>query len=77
MKKTIPLYKAKAKFSELIDSALNGEEIYISRGKIPVIKFVPVLNKPSGRVFGSHKGRAKVTDEFFDILPEEELKNWE
>ena len=77
MSKTIPLYKAKAIFSELIDRALNGEEILITRDKVPVIRFMPIISKPKGRVFGAYRGRSVVTEEFFEDFEESELRAWE
>lgn len=48
----------------------------IARGKDPAVKLVPV--KPlSQRQFGLYKGLAKVGPEFFEPLPEEELRAWE
>jgi putative addiction module component (TIGR02574 family) len=32
--------------------------------------------KPRGRVFGAMKGKATVTDAFFEPLPDEELDAW-
>jgi prevent-host-death family protein len=32
---------------------------------------------PTGRVFGAMRGKAIVSTEFFDELPEEELRAWE
>lgn len=77
MIKTIPLYKAKANLSALIDQALNGEEIIISRDKVPIIKLMPISSKPKGRNFGSLKGRATIGPEFFSPLTEDELSSWE
>lgn len=73
--KPIPIYKAKANLSRLIDRALAGEEVIIARGKRPMVKLVPV-QEPTGRRFGSMGGRAAVTDAFFDPLPPEELDAW-
>ena len=38
----IGAFEAKAKFSTLIDSAVNGEEVIITRHGKPVIRFVAV-----------------------------------
>ena len=47
-----------------------------ARGKEAVAKIVPVAPKPK-RKFGRLKGKGSVGPEFFEPLPEEELKLWE
>ena len=63
--KPIPIHEAKAKLSKLIERARAGETIIIARGKEPMVRLVPV-DAPRGRRFGAMRGRAKVTDAFFD-----------
>jgi len=74
----VTIHKAKTHLSELIARAEAGEEIIIARGKDPVMKLVPVTQaaqKPV-RKFGSMKGLINIGPEFFEPLPEEELKAW-
>lgn len=72
----ITVHAAKTNLSNLIERAEAGEDIIIARGKEPAVKLVPV--KPvSQRRFGLYKGVAKVGPEFFEPLPEEELRAWE
>jgi prevent-host-death family protein len=72
----ITIHAAKTNLSSLIERAVAGEDIVIARGKDPVVKLVPV--KPlSQRRFGLYKGLAKVGPEFFEPLPEDELREWE
>lgn len=48
------------------------------RGTNPVAKIVTLPPKPKGRrKYGSLKGLVKIGPEFFEPLPEEELKLWE
>jgi antitoxin (DNA-binding transcriptional repressor) of toxin-antitoxin stability system len=51
--------------------------VIIARGKTPVVRLVPVENAKPRRQFGAMKGRASVGPEFFEPLPEEELRLWE
>jgi prevent-host-death family protein len=73
---SIPTYIAKAKLSELIRRALNGEVVCIGRGSEGLVQLVPI-KKVQRKGFGSMKGHATVGDEFFAPLPEDELKAWE
>ncbi|UCH25591.1 MAG: type II toxin-antitoxin system prevent-host-death family antitoxin [Trueperaceae bacterium] len=49
--RTLQLHEAKARLSELVEAALNGEEIIISRHGKPVAKLVG-LAKPGCRELG-------------------------
>lgn len=62
--------------SKLVARAEAGEEIVLARGKEPVAKIAPVAPKPK-RKFGRLKGKGSIGPEFFDPLPEDELKLWE
>ena len=73
--KPITIHQAKTHLSRLIERACAGEEIVIARGATPVVRLVPV-SQPK-RKFGAMKGRATVTDAFFEPLPDEELEAWE
>ncbi len=75
--KPFTIHVAKTQLSRLIERACDGEEIIIARRNEPVVRLVPVRKKTVKRKFGSMKGRATVTDEFFEPLPEDELKLWE
>lgn len=74
---SVPIHYAKTHLSRLIEKACAGEEVVIARGKVPVVRLVPVVAKPSGRRFGAMQGRVWLDDSFFDPLPEEELTAWE
>lgn len=74
--KTVTIHKAKTTLSQLIAQVQAGEEIILARGKEPVAKIVPIA-KRGKRKFGALKGKIKIGPEFFDPLPEEELRAWE
>jgi prevent-host-death family protein len=74
---TVTVHTAKTQLSKLIARAEAGEEVIIARRDKPVVRLVPVEQPKSKRQFGSMKGRASVGPEFFEPLPEEELKLWE
>ena len=74
--KPIPVHAAKTNLSRLIDRACAGEDVVIARGKTPVVRLVPVLASPPKRAFGAMRGKARVTKEFFEPLPDDELEAW-
>lgn len=72
--RSVNLHEAKTHLSELVGAAAAGEEIVIARAGKPLARLVP-LEKAEPRRPGLAKGR--VTDAFFEPLPEEELASWE
>jgi len=73
----VTIHKAKTDLSKLIARVEKGEEVVIARGRTPVARLVPIDKPKSKRQFGSMKGKIKVTEAFFEPLPEVELKLWE
>ena len=41
-----------------------------------MVRLAPISSIPHGRKFGAMRGRATVTDAFFEPLPEDELELW-
>lgn len=73
----VTIHTAKTTLSQLVARVEAGEEIVIARGRTPVAKLVPIPRKASKRQFGSMRGKVHVGPEFFEPLPESELKRWE
>jgi prevent-host-death family protein len=71
---TYTIRAAKTHLGKLVARAEVGEEIVLVRGKKPVAKIVAVAPK---RKFGRLKGKGSMGPEFFEPLPEDELKLWE
>ena len=72
----VNVHEAKTQLSRLLAQVEAGEEVVIARRGRPVARLVPC--QPKGkRQFGAMKGQIKITDAFFEPLPEEELKLWE
>jgi prevent-host-death family protein len=69
------IHEAKTNLSRLIQKAERGEEVVIARGKTPVAKIVPI-KKAKRRNLGIFKGVFTVGPEFFEPLPEDELRLW-
>lgn len=73
----ISVHKAKTHLSRLIERAEAGEDVVIARGKVPVVRLVPIATAKVERRFGAMKGKARVSKAFFDPLPDDELEAWE
>jgi prevent-host-death family protein len=72
------IFEAKTNLSELIQRALRGEEVQITSGRErkPVVRLVPVEPALAARRLGFLEGQGTVSPEFFDPLPENELRLW-
>ena len=70
------IHAAKTQLSRLIELAEQGEEVIIARGSTPVVRLVRLEAQPPVRRFGAMRGRARVTDAFFEPLPPDELDRW-
>jgi antitoxin (DNA-binding transcriptional repressor) of toxin-antitoxin stability system len=72
------IFEAKTNLSELIRRAQVGEEVQITSGRErkPVARLVAIDPAPASRRIGFLKGRGSVGPEFFDPLPEDELRLW-
>lgn len=74
MTTTVNIHEAKTHLSRLVDRANAGEVIVVAKAGRPVAKLVP-LDDRIERHPGLLSGR--VTDAFFEPLPDEELASWE
>lgn len=66
----VSVYDAKSKLSQMINKAMAGEEIVITRNGEVTVKLVPV--KKPGDWVGMAQGQGKVLDSFFDPLDDDE-----
>ena len=73
---TYTIYNAKTHLSSLVEQACAGEEVIIAKGKLPLVKLIPIPESRPQRRFGAMKGQAKVTEAFFEALPDDELDSW-
>jgi prevent-host-death family protein len=60
--------EAKARFSELVQKAMVGEEVIIAKDNKPVVKLVPLVVAGAARKPGSAKGKAWIAPDF-DATP--------
>lgn len=72
------IFEAKTNLSKLVQLALNGEEVQITSGRErkPVAKLVALDVPRADRRLGFMEGLGQVGPEFFEPLPEDELRLW-
>lgn len=56
--------EAKARFSELVQKALSGEEVILARDYKPLLKLVPLKDVLGSRTPGSAEGRVHLAADF-------------
>ena len=62
--------EAKARFSELVQKAVSGEEVVITKDNRPLLRLVPLVVPGGRRKPGSAKGRIWMAPDF-DRTPED------
>lgn len=60
--------EAKSNLTDLIDAAINGEEVVIAKDAQHVVKLVPVSRSKPRPQFGSAKGLISISDDFDEPL---------
>ena len=82
----INMHDAKSRLSDLVARAEAGEDVVIARRNKPAVRLVPVegdsnvrIRKSREEAFGSmaHLRDALKDVDWFEPLPEDELKAWE
>jgi len=68
---SISVYQARAELSRLIERALAGEEIVITRRGKPTVRLLPVEDARPRRKPGALKGKLTLPECFFDPLPDD------
>jgi prevent-host-death family protein len=66
----VNIAEAKARLSELIEVARQGEEVLIARRNTPVAKLMPVRSRADGPRFGACEGRVWMSPDFDEPLKE-------
>jgi prevent-host-death family protein len=68
---TVSLYEAKTQLSRLVDRALRGDEVVITRHGRPVARLVPAAPSRAARKLGALKGKIRVARDFDAPLPDD------
>jgi prevent-host-death family protein len=64
------IHEAKSQLSKLVERALAGEEVIITRAGKPMVRLVPVRDSDAPRKGGQWKGKVRIADDF-DELPDD------
>jgi prevent-host-death family protein len=63
--KTLPVHQASHHLEDLVDAAIAGEEVVLTRGNQPAVRLVPISTSNGSRPqFGSAKGLIRMSDDF-------------
>jgi len=74
----VNIFEAKAKLSEFIEAAAQGERVLICKRNVPVAELRPVAAaRTTPRPVGLAEGQFAIPDAFFDALPDEILAAFE
>ena len=67
----VTIHQAKTHLSQLIQRALAGEEIFVAKGRYPIVKIVPIPKAQKERTLGGAKGIVQHISPDFDASLEE------
>jgi antitoxin (DNA-binding transcriptional repressor) of toxin-antitoxin stability system len=70
----VSLIEAAANLSDLVQAAIDGEEVILLNGDRPAIKFTPIASVQQNRKPGSAKGLVWISDDFDE--PSEDMKEY-
>ena len=74
----VNIHEAKTHFSRYLADVEAGETVVVCKRNVPIAEIRPVTGKPKPpRKLGLARGLGHVPPEFFDPLPDEELRLWE
>ena len=76
----VNIHEAKTHLSRLLERVRQGEEIVLAKAGTPIARLVPVERMRPEREPGLLKQLGldiEMGDDFFEPLPEEELRAWE
>ncbi len=68
--KVIDIQQAKIHFSQLVDEAVAGGDVVLSRAGQPLVKLVPVVEALPPRRLGTDAGRVVIHEDFDGPLEE-------
>ena len=66
----VSLIEAAASLNDLVEAAINGEEVILLNGDRPVIRLTPIESVKPNRQPGNAKGLIWISDDFDEPLEE-------
>ena len=76
MSRTINLYEAKSRLSQLVEDAAAGTEIIIAKAGKPRARLVPLAAAKRPRKPGGWEGQIWIAKDFDDELAPDDLAAW-
>lgn len=73
----INIYEAKTRLSQLVDQAVAGQDVVVSRHGKPLVRITRLQVAPRRIRFGVLKGRVRIAADFDASLPDEVLAGFE
>ncbi|MBF0355041.1 MAG: type II toxin-antitoxin system Phd/YefM family antitoxin [Alphaproteobacteria bacterium] len=73
----VNMHQAKSQLSKLVERARMGEEVVIANNGHPLVRLVPVTEKPKQRPMGLLAGQMWMSPDFNDPLPDDYLEAFE
>lgn len=71
------IHDAKSNLSKLIVQAIEGKEVVISKAGKPIVKLVRIVpDQKKKRKIGIYQGETKITKDFFEPLPNNEISGF-
>ena len=64
------MYQAKTHLSRLVEKALNGEDVVISKAGKPLVRLVPYEQLPEPVTTGLLEGQILIAEDFNELIPE-------
>jgi antitoxin (DNA-binding transcriptional repressor) of toxin-antitoxin stability system len=68
--KTVDIHDTRARLSELVSLALEGNDVILAEGNKPVARLIPVSGSKQTRIAGLNRGEIWVSEDFDEPLPE-------
>ena len=75
--KTVNIYEAKTRLSQLVEEAASGEDVVIARAGRPIARLTRLKTAPRKRNLGVLDGRCRIPDDFNRPLPEAVVRAFE
>lgn len=75
--KTVNIYEAKTRLSQLVEEAAAGEDVVIARAGRPVARLTRLQKTARKRRLGLLDGRFRIPDDFNRPLPQDVVRAFE
>ena len=70
MESVVTLSNAKARFSEIVEKAVNGDEFIVTRMGKPVVRISRFVTSGERRKLGDLAGQIRISEDFDDWPPD-------